>query len=510
MSLTTRVSAFFLIALALVLSGFSGTLYLLARTYLYRQNDAQLQLALDTLEASVDIEPGGLEWEPIDRHMMVGSGQGADAVRWSVRDGQGVMVDRSANARSGDFPSAWTPSAWPRDPSGGTAFGAAPGWRLAGRRLQLDELLRQGRGHPDDEPGFEVQYKELVLVVGLSPAPTEASLNRLGLTLALLSAGVLAVAGATGRWLCRRALAPLSAMATAATAMTAADLGPHLPNPGTGDELDELGRAFNDLLNRLNDAFSRLRRAFEHQRQFAGDASHQLRTPLAALLGQVQVALRRDRPAEEYRRVLEVVRDEGVRLRQIVESLLVMAQPEGAWPAPQTIDLTEWVPDHLRRWSAHPRASDLCAEVDAAPPLSVRVHPPLLGQLLDNLLENACKYSEGGTPIAVRVRRDGVSVLVGVEDRGCGIAEEDASRVFEPFFRTERARHDGQPGVGLGLAVAARIAETFGGSLDLRSTPGAGSLFLLRLPEAPAPEPRPKAAGLPHRASENSGAPRSM
>jgi signal transduction histidine kinase len=185
-----------------------------------------------------------------------------------------------------------------------------------------------------------------------------------------------------------------------------------------------------------------------------------------------------------------------------------MAQPDGAWPAPQTVDLTEWVPDHLRRWSAHPREADFGVEVDAAPPLPVRVHPPLLGQLLDTLLEYACKYCVVGTPIVVRVRRDGPSALVGVEDRGCGIAEEDASRVFEPFFRTERARHEGQPGVGLGLAVAARIAETFGGSLDLRSAPGAGSLFLLRLLEAPDLGPRPESAGSPLLAVENSGVPR--
>ena len=109
MSLTTRVSAFFLIALAVVLASFSGALYLLARTYLVRQLDERLQLSLDTLEAAVDIEPGGLEWEPADRKMELGVDAGINAVRWMVRDGGGGPVDGSLNSRHSRFPSDWSP-----------------------------------------------------------------------------------------------------------------------------------------------------------------------------------------------------------------------------------------------------------------------------------------------------------------------------------------------------------------------------------------------------------------
>ena len=121
----------------------------------------------------------------------------------------------------------------------------------------------------------------------------------------------------------------------------------------------------------------------------------------------------------------------------------------------------------------------------------VQIHGPLLAQLLDNLLENAFKYSEPGTPVIVRIWRESGTAILGVEDQGCGLDAEDVKHVFEPFFRTEQARHDGQSGVGLGLAVAARIAATLGGSLDLRSEPGTGSLFTLRLPEVPMSEVRP-------------------
>lgn len=487
MSLATRLSSFFLIALALVLAGFSGTLYLLTKTDLVKQNDERLERALETLEASVDIEPGGLEWEPSDRHLTLGADPSVDAVRWAVRDGRGTLVDRSSNSKPGDFPLGWSLDAGPRKERNGAVFGSVPGWRLAGRRLRLDELLRQGRGHPDDEPGYEVQYPILDLVVGMSPAPVEATLARLRMTLGVLSVAVWISAAAVGRWLCLRALAPMRRMANAMTAMTAADLGRRLPRPGTGDELDELGQAFNDLQDRLHEAFARLNEAYEQQRRFAGDASHQLRTPLAALLGQVQVVRRRDRSPEEYRRVLDLVQAEGVRLRQIVDSLLFLANPNGSRPDPQPLDLAAWAPEHLGRWSAHTRAADLRHEIAAPSPLIVRVHEALLAQLVDNLLENACKYSTPGSPIVVRVGRDGSSATLAVEDRGQGLAAEDLARVFEPFYRTEEARRNGQGGVGLGLAVARRIAAAFGGSLIAQSVPEAGTRFVLRLPEDRTP-----------------------
>jgi signal transduction histidine kinase len=500
MSLATRLSTFFLAALGLVLVGFSGTLYLIAETYLVGQLDERLQYALDTLEASVDIEPGGLEWEPADRQMMLGVETGPAAVRWAVRDGRGALVDRSANAGSEGFPSDWTPATWPANPADGTAFGAAAGWRLAARRLQLQDLLKQGRGHPNDEPGYEVPYPALVLIVGMSPTPVEAALGRLGLTLSALSLGIWTVSLAAGRRLCRRALAPVSRMAKAATTMTASDLERRLPIPGTGDELDAMGRAFNDLLDRLHEAFNRLNAAYESQRRFAGDASHQLRTPLTALLGQVQVALRRDRPPEEYRRVLEKVHAEGIRLGQIVESLLLLAQPEGVRPEPEVLDLRSWLSDHLRRWATHPRAPDLHAEPAGGGPLTVRIHPPLLGQLMDNLLENACKYSAPGSPIVVRTWCEGGSAMLGVEDRGRGLEDGERSRVFEPFFRGAQARRAGIAGVGLGLAVAHQIAIALGGSLDLRREHEEGCFFVLRLPEAgdPLRQADPVDACTPH------------
>ena len=181
MSLATRLSAFFLIALALVLVGFSGTLYLLARTYLVRQLDERLQRALDTLEAPVDIEPGGLEWEPTDRADRRGRGHGdqRSAVGGPRRPrGPGRPLGELPAER--DSPPTGSPRLGRPSLADGTAFGGIPGLAAGRAEARAGELLRQGRGHPDDEPGYEVQYPVLVLVVGLSPAPTEATLGRWG------------------------------------------------------------------------------------------------------------------------------------------------------------------------------------------------------------------------------------------------------------------------------------------------------------------------------------------
>ena len=426
--------------------------------------------ALDTLECVGGYRVGragmGARRPPDD------AGRGPGAKRRALgrpRRHRAPLVDSSANSKTGEFPSGWQPESWPSDLTDATAFGAITGWRMAARRLRLDELLRQGRGHPNDEPGYEKQYPVLVVVVGLRPAPVEATLSWLGVTLSVLSSFVWLTAAAAGRWLCRRALAPMNRMARAATAMTAADLGQRLPKrPARRDELDELGRAFNDLLDRLNDAFVRLNEAYDRQRRrFVGNASHQLRTPVAAAAWTGPWSrCDGDRSIEEYKRFLDRAQSEGTRLRQIIESLLLLAQPEAIRPAPSVIDLLAWLPDRLAAWALHARAADLRIEDPGDGALCVRAQPALLAQLVDNLLENACKYSEPGTPIVVRAWREREMAVLCVRDRGCGLAPDEQSRVFEPFFRGEQPQLRGIAGVGLGLAVAQQIANAFGGMLE--------------------------------------------
>jgi heavy metal sensor kinase len=454
MSLTARVSAFFLAALAVTLAGFSASFYLLARAYLSRQVDERLASALETLSAAAEVEDNGVDWEPDEHRLTLGGDADPEAMRWEVRDEAGRSVDRSRNLGAG-------------------ALGDDGERRLASRRLSAAE--KPAASLPPE------RHAALVLTAGASLQPMEDTLRLLALTLAGLSAGLWLAAAVVGWLVCRWALAPVTRMAAVARSMDATKPGASLPAPGTRDEVDDLARAFNGLLARLGEAF-------ERQRRFTGDASHQLRTPLTAMLGQTEVALRRDRPAEEYRRVLSQVHGQAEHLHRIVEALLFLARADAEAPLPgvEAVDLAPWLPAHVAHRADHARAADLRLEKSAGP-LWVRAQPVLLGILVDNLVDNALKYSEAGTPVTLSARRDGDAVALSVEDAGCGIAADELPHIFEPFYRSPEARRLGRGGTGLGLAVARRVAVVFGGGLTAESQPGRGSRFTLRLPAAAVP-----------------------
>jgi heavy metal sensor kinase len=455
MTLTVRLSLFFLAALAAVLIGFSTTLYFLARTYLHRQIENRLQAALDVLSATTEVKTNGVEWESEERPVTLAAPPGEEPIAWQVRDDRGRTIDGRYN------------EAFALD---------AAAWRMRSRRLPAEAA--EGREtHSAKENEGNKKYPFVVLTVGLPLRPVDATLRNLLLLLGGLSVLLWLSAALAGRQLCRRALAPVARMATAARALSAAEPGWRLPVAATGDELQDLGGAFNDLLARLHESFQR-------QARFTGDASHQLRTPLAALLGQIEIALRRPRATEEYQQTLTVLHRQALQLRQIVDSLLFLARADAEAKSPQLerLDLRVWLAEHLASWSDHSRAADLRRAFPTDGPVWVMVQTPLLGQLLDNLLDNACKYSTAGTPITVSLDREAGVVSLTVTDAGCGIAGEDLPHIFEPFYRSEQMRRQGVSGLGLGLAVAQRIALALGGTLRVESQTGQGSHFTLQLP----------------------------
>ncbi|MDB5309025.1 MAG: cusS 1 [Gemmataceae bacterium] len=471
MTLTTRLSVFFLAALAVVLVGFSAALYVLADSHLHRRLDERLEAAARTLASAAEVEPDGVEWEPAGRPLTLAPGAFGEQVHWAVTTDDGRMIDHSPQPGAEDLLTEADRAARAGRRTPRRLDHAAGAWWITQVRVEPDGPAPLPAANPRKHPA-------LVLTVAVPLGPVHTTLRTLAAALAGLTLVVLAVALVAGRLVCRRALAPVARMAGAARSMGAADLSDRLPVPPAADELADLGLAFNGLLDRLGEAF-------ERERRFAGEASHQLRTPLTGLIGQVEVALRRDRPADEYRRVLETVLAQAGRLRRVVEALLFLARSEAdaGLPGLERVDLATWVPDRLRTWADHPRAGDTTFE-PAGGPACARIHPDLFGELVDALVDNALKYSRPGTPVVVRAGRDAAGTWVEVEDHGPGVGADEVGQLFRPFFRSEAARRLGVSGSGLGLAVAARVATALGGTIAVASEPGKGSRFRVRLPGA--------------------------
>ena len=247
---------------------------------------------------------------------------------------------------------------------------------------------------------------------------------------------------------------PLTRLVESARVLDSANPDWTLPEVGTHDELDDLRRTFNELLARLHEAYDR-------QRRFSSEASHQLRTPVAVMIGHLEVAQRHERSSEHYRRVIQLAHQRSVDLGRIVESLLFLSRPDRSTLTQSAlIDLDSWLAKHLADRPADDRSSDIALRSTRQGVLGIKAQPHLLGQAVDNLLDNACKYSSPGQPIIVETAREGESAVIAVQDAGCGIERGDLTRIFEPFFRSSTSHHQ-VPGAGLGLSVVKRIVDGF-------------------------------------------------
>jgi heavy metal sensor kinase len=308
-------------------------------------------------------------------------------------------------------------------------------------------------------------------------------------TLAYLTAipAVLLLAAAGGYLLARRALAPAGAMGRRARAIGARSLHERLPVEDPRDELGRLAATFNDLLRRLEDAFVQ-------QRRLVADASHELRTPVAVVRAEADVALSRpERTAAEYREALRVIQETGGRLSRIVDDLFLLARADGG-PVPlryEPLYLDELIDDMVR--ALRVLATQRGVRIDVAPMPELPAHgdPDLLGRLVLNLVENAVKYSPAGSVVSVRLDHARGSAVLSVADEGPGIPADAQARVFDRFFRADTALANGSTpaptGAGLGLAIARWVAEAHGGSLELVRSSPEGSEFVVTLPADPTP-----------------------
>jgi heavy metal sensor kinase len=294
----------------------------------------------------------------------------------------------------------------------------------------------------------------------------------------------LLLAGLGGYFLARKSLAPVAAMASQARGMSAANLHNRLPIANERDELGQLALTFNQLLERLESAF-------EQQRRFMADASHELRTPVAILRGEAEVTLSQpERTPGEYRETLSILRDESQRLAHIIEDLFTLARADaGQYPLTfRDAYLDELASQALVRGRSLALSKNITLSPAIEPDLPIYADELLLERMLLNLLDNAIKYSPAGSKVTLACRRDADRYLVSVSDNGSGISTELQSRIFERFFRADKARSrsEGETGgAGLGLSIARWIVEAHHGKLELTRSDSSGTTFTAMLPASP-------------------------
>ena len=316
-----------------------------------------------------------------------------------------------------------------------------------------------------------------LLQVGVALDQMTAALDRfLGLLFWSVPAAIL-VAAFTSRWFAGRALVPLARLATATRTIDVADLRHRLPLRGAHDELDQVAQAFNDVLARLEHAVSEMK-------QFSTAIAHELRTPLAALRGETELALIQARSPDEHRRGLENQLETLDRLARLISQLLTLARAEaGDIPlARDTVDLAALAGTIVEQLEPVAQARNITLVCEAPPHVSIIGDAGWMERLLLNLLDNALKFTPERGRIVVRVVPEAESIRLDVDDTGTGVSPDLLPHLFERFYRSEPgpAAHAG--GVGLGLRLVKWIADRHNATIDVVSRPGHGSTFTLKFP----------------------------
>jgi heavy metal sensor kinase len=287
-------------------------------------------------------------------------------------------------------------------------------------------------------------------------------------------AALLAIAG--GWWLMKKSLTPVAGLTLAAEKITAHNLSERLPRTNTGDELDRLTEVFNDMLGRLDDSFNRIR-------EFTLHASHELKTPLTILCGEIETALRDESlsPAERDRLASQL--DELRRLARIVDGLTLLAKADAGQVALklEPVRLDELVRDNFADAQILAEPQGIRVELAACEEITVRGDRHRLRQLLLNLADNAVKYNQPQGRVTMSLRRVGDLVEFVITNTGPGISPESLPRIFDRFYRGDPAHGTEVDGCGLGLSIAKWIVSAHHGTIQIESVPTKITTVTVRL-----------------------------
>jgi heavy metal sensor kinase len=323
--------------------------------------------------------------------------------------------------------------------------------------------------------------RRFLMQVGTSLATVDAARREfVDLSLALVPLAIL-LAGTGGYWITILALRPVESLRSAAHDINIRQMDRQLPLRGAGDELDRLASTFNET-------FARINRAFDQMREFSSAIAHELRTPLTAMRGQAEVALLRARSPEEYRAVLVSQVEELDKLSAMAEDALILARAEvGEMPMRlEVVDVGEIAQRVCEHLSVLAESRSLKLQAAAGKAIYIRADRHWLERIVFNLVDNALKFTPDGGSIELSVLPTQESAVLEVSDTGVGISPDSLPHIFEQFYRADQARSRDVNGVGLGLALVQTLVKAHGGTIQVESEAGRGSVFRVFFPMVPA------------------------
>lgn len=330
---------------------------------------------------------------------------------------------------------------------------------------------------------YSIDGLPVVIRVARSETALRAELGELLLVLGVGLPLAVGIAGFGGYGLARRALAPVGRMADQARMITAERLSDRLPVVNPDDELGHLAKVFNETFARLEQSFAQLHR-------FTADAAHELRTPLTVLRSVGEVGLREHRAEDAYRELIGSMLEEGDRLGHLVESLLLLSRADVGQVKLtfERVDLAALACEVIAHMGVLAEEKGQFMTQESSRAVYATVDRFVLRQAVINLVDNAIKYSPEGGRILVVVQDHPLGSTLEVSDTGPGIEGEHQERIFDRFYRVDRARSREFGGTGLGLSIARWAVEANGGRLELARREGQGSLFRITLPRTDPPK----------------------
>jgi two-component system OmpR family sensor kinase len=484
-TLRRRLIAVQVALVALGLTLFAGVSYKLYSHIEYDQLNSQLHSASPLLfEFLGHTSPDGDADDQGARFGGIGTGSNIPdnlppGSYVEVRTAAGVVLTgdtRRVSCRGADSSCPAEPPVLPKMLVGGTN----PNGRTFTDSSGQYRVLIRPAGRPGGPPATGGSYQGDFLVTAIPLSGVTRSLHHLIVLDLGVGAVVLVALSAAGLVLLRRGLHPLERLATTARAIADGDLSQRAGYADRRTEVGQLGSAFNSMMGRIEQAFADRDATEGRLRQFLADASHELRTPLTSIRGYAELwQMGAATSGPELQTAMARIEEHARQMSSLVEELLLLARLDQTRPPERVpVDLTVLAAESLG--DAAVTAPDRRFSFDAPEQVQVVGDARHLRQAVSNLLVNAVRHTPAGTPIELRLRRDGSVAVLEVRDHGPGLSDDGLARAFDRFWRADTSRTG--TGSGLGLAIVAAVAAEHGGRATAANAPEGGAVFSLRLP----------------------------